>query len=82
MPQNRNVSVDVTSTDPKDLAKGAGYAAASSGPADAVFAKAIVLEIVTTPDDLIDLFDEQPEEGDGDSENPFHQKIQKRFTIQ
>lgn len=76
MPQNRNVGVDVTSTDPKDLAKGAGYAAALSGAADAVFAKAIVLEIITTPDDLIDLFDDQPKEGDADSENPYHQKIQ------
>ena len=71
----RNVGVDVTSTSTKDLSKGAGYATAEGAPGSPTFTKAIVADIITSPDEFIDLFDDEPEEGDGETENPYHNKI-------
>ena len=75
MAGRRNVGVDVTSTSMKDMAKGAGIAAAEGGPGGSTFVKAIVAEIITSPEDFIDLFDDEPDEGDAESENPFRDKI-------
>ena len=75
MAGRRNVGVDVTSTSTKDLSKGAGYATAEGGAGSATFTKAVVADVITSPDDLIDLFDEEPEEGDGETDNPFRGKI-------
>tara|TARA_Y100000593_G_scaffold77916_1_gene144432 strand:+ start:6102 stop:7652 length:1551 start_codon:yes stop_codon:yes gene_type:complete len=70
----RNIGVDTVAVSAKDM--DAGASRALSGPSgSSVFSRAIVIEIITTPNDLIDLFDEEPEEGDAESENPFHNKI-------
>ena len=75
MAGRRNVGVDVTSTSTRDLAKGAGYSAAGAGGSASTFTKAVVVEVITSPDEFIDLFDDEPEEGDGESSNPFNGKI-------
>ena len=75
MAGRRNVGVDVTSTSTSDLAKGAGYSAAGAGGSASTFTKAVVVEVITSPDEFIDLFDDEPEEGDGDTNNPFNGKI-------
>ena len=64
----RNIGVDTTSSSAKDIAIGSGKAAAAGAPFAGVFQKAVVVEIITTPDDLINLFDDEPEEGDADLE--------------
>ena len=75
MAGRRNVGVDVTSTSTKDLAKGAGYSIAGASGSASTFTRAVVVEVITSPDEFIDLFDDEPEEGDGESENPFRGKI-------
>lgn len=73
--RNRNVGVDTVTVKPSDMDAGASRAAAAASGSP-IFQRAIIAEIVTTPSDLIDLFDEEPEEGDGESQNPFHNRIQ------
>lgn len=72
----RDTSVDAVGIDGNDLGKGAGYAAVGAAGPNATFRKGIVIGIISTPGDLIDLFDDAPEEGDGVSSNPFHNRLQ------
>ena len=67
-----NVGVDATVTSSTDMMRGVGFAVATMTKDDA-FSKAIVVEIISTPNDIIDLYDDEEEEDGG--KNPFKGKI-------
>ena len=68
----RNVGVDATVTTAEDMARNVGYAVATQ-VTEETFSKAIVAEIISSPNDIIDLFDD--EEDDDGGKNPFKGKI-------
>jgi len=68
----RNVGVDATVTTSEQMTRNAGYALATQ-VTEETFSKAIVVEIISSPNDIIDLFDDEEEEDGG--KNPFKGKI-------
>ena len=68
----RNVGVDATVTSSEDMARNVGYAVATQ-VTEETFSKAIVAEIIASPNDIIDLFDDEEDEDGG--KNPFKGKI-------
>lgn len=68
----RNVGVDATVTSSTDMMRGVGFAVATMTKDDA-FSKAIVVEIISTPNDIIDLYDDEDDDDGG--KNPFKGKI-------